>query len=90
MGFFNKDLVNALLGRGYHCSQCGAKMFFEDEYEETLICPKCGHEVPLERYGIENDEDYDSLYPTMDEIRGDEEDCGESYDEVCDELSHDD
>ena len=70
MGFFNKDLVDGLLGRGYYCSICGEKMFFENEYEETLICPNCGHETPLERYGAESDEDYEAMYPSKEEVVG--------------------
>lgn len=38
-------------------------MEFEDEWEDTLVCPACGHSVDLEHYGMENDEEYDALYP---------------------------
>lgn len=41
-------------------------MEFEDEWEDTLVCPACGHSVDLEHYGMENDEEYDALYPTRD------------------------
>lgn len=43
-------------------------MEFEDEWEDTLVCPTCGHSVDLEHYGMENDEEYDALYPTRDQI----------------------
>lgn len=39
-----------------------------DEWEDTLVCPACGHSVDLEHYGMENDEEYDALYPTRDQI----------------------
>lgn len=38
-------------------------MEFEDEWGDTLVCPACGHSVDLEHYGMENDEEYDALYP---------------------------
>ena len=41
----------------------GGLMEFEDEWEDTLVCPACGHSVDLEHYGMENDEEYDALYP---------------------------
>lgn len=43
-------------------------MEFEDEWEDTLICPECGHSVDLEHYGFENDEEYDALYPSKEEF----------------------
>lgn len=43
-------------------------MEFEDEYEDILVCPACGHSVELEHYGFENDEEYEALYPTKEEI----------------------
>lgn len=96
MGFFNKKRLEAMNGRGYFCSQCGTKMFFENEFEDTLICPNCGHEIPTERYGMEDDEDYDALYPTAEEVLGvnededDDNEFGETYEEEFNELSHDD
>lgn len=94
MNFFNDALRDALFTGRYVCSQCGAKMEFEDEHEDILVCPSCGHSVELERYGFENDEEYEALYPTKEEVLGyddDEEDeyHGETYDEVCGELSDD-
>ena len=96
MGFFNDLLKEALFSGNYICSQCGARMEFEDEYEETLVCPECGYDVALERYGFESDEEYNALYPTKEEVCGyddddedDDEYNGESYDEVYGELSDD-
>lgn len=90
MGFFNDLLADALLSGRYICSECGAKMEFEDEYKDVLICSKCSHSVDLDRYGSENDEDYDALYPTKEEVVGYGDDCtGENYDEVCGELDND-
>lgn len=67
MSFFNNAQRDALLTGRYICSECGALMEFEDEYEEVLICPECGHSVDLEHYGFENDEEYEALYPTREE-----------------------
>lgn len=93
MGFLNDASMEALLSGRYICSECGAKMEFEDEWEDILVCPECGHSVDSEHYGFENDEDYDALYPTKEEVLGyDEEDedyTGETYDEVCGELDDD-
>lgn len=68
MSFFNNSQIEGLLTGQYICSECGGLMEFEDEWEDTLVCPECGHSVDLEHYGFENDEDYDALYPTKDEI----------------------
>lgn len=45
-------------------------MEFEDEWEDTLVCPHCGHSVDLEEYGCEGDEKYENLYPTREEVLG--------------------
>lgn len=92
MSFFNEKQIEAMKRGQYICSECGEVMKFEDEWENTLICPNCGHETPLERYGCESDEEYEKLYPTLEELMGatDEEDEdnpeGEVYDEICGEL----
>ena len=51
-------------------------MQFEDEWEDILVCLECGHSVDLDHYGMENDEEYEALYPTKEEVCGysDEED----------------
>jgi len=61
MGYFNDLLSNALKSGRYTCSQCGARMEFEDENEDILICPKCGHSVDLDDYGSEDD--FDDIIP---------------------------
>lgn len=94
MGFFNDKQIEAMFGGGYFCSECGSKMEFEDEWEDILICPKCGHSIDSDHYGFENEEDYDALFPTKEEVLGIEEDpydedANEPYDEVCGELDDD-
>ncbi len=92
MSMFNEKQMEAMFGGNYICSKCGGKMEFEDKWEETLVCPACGHDVAVERYGMENDEEYEAQYPTREEVVGYEDDkdeddyCGETYDEVCGEL----
>ncbi len=92
MSIFNEKQIKAMFSRNYICSKCGGKMEFEDEWENTLVCPQCGHDIDLERYGFESDEEYEALYPTKEEVLGYEEDededneYGETYDEVCGEL----
>lgn len=96
MSFFNDKQKEALLSGNYYCSQCGNLMEFEDEWEDTLVCPnpECGHSVDSDRYGCEDDDEYERLYPTLEEVLGiaDEEDNeedhpeGETYDEVYGEL----
>lgn len=70
MSFFNDAQKDALLTGRYICSKCGARMQFEDEWEDILVCLKCGHSVELERYGMEDDEEYEALYPTREEVCG--------------------
>lgn len=55
MSFFNDAQRDGLLTGRYICSECGGLMEFEDEWEDTLVCPACGHSVDLEHYGMEND-----------------------------------
>lgn len=93
MSFFNDAQVDALLTGRYICNECGALMEFENEWEDTLVCPKCGNSIDSDHYGM-SDEEYDALYPTMEEICGYEDEDedeynGEIYEEVCGELSDD-
>ncbi len=92
MDFMNDDLREAMLSGKYICSKCGELMEFEDEFEDILVCSNCGHSVDLDRYGFD-DEEYEQLYLTREEVLGyDEEeleDDGETYDEVYGELSDD-
>ena len=73
MSIFNEKQTKAMLNNEYVCSQCGEKMEFEDEWEDILVCPHCGHSVDLDRYGCEDDEEYEKLYPTREEVLGIEE-----------------
>ena len=94
MSIFNEKQTKAMFDREYICSKCGKLMEFEDKWEDTLICSNCGHSVDLEKYGCENEEEYENLYPTKEDVLGiatedeDDEDNpeGETYDEVCGEL----
>lgn len=70
MSFFNDAQKDALLTGRYICSKCGARMQFEDEWEDVLVCLECGHSVELERHGMEDDEEYEALYPTREEVCG--------------------
>lgn len=70
MSFFNDAQKDALLTGRYICSKCGARMQFEDEWEDILVCLECGHSVELERYGMEDYEEYEALYPTREEVCG--------------------
>lgn len=47
MSFFNDAQRDALFTGRYICSECGGLMEFEDEYEDILVCPACGHSVEL-------------------------------------------
>lgn len=93
MDIFNNAQMEALKTGKYFCRKCGALMKFEDEWEDILICPKCGYSEDSDRYGF-TDEEYEKLYPTKEEVCGYDEDeddeyNGETYDEVYGELSDD-
>lgn len=88
MGFISDKHLEAMRTGVYPCEKCDGFMEFEDEYEETLICKKCGYEVDVDMYGHDPNE---NLYPTKDEITDEYDDesddsYGETYDEVYDEL----
>lgn len=68
MSIFNEEQIKAMSSREYICSECGKLMEFEDEWEDVLVCPHCGHSVDIDMYGCENEEDYENLYPTQDEL----------------------
>lgn len=73
----------------YYCPICHEIMQFEDEVErDDLICPHCGCSEDLDHYGY-TDEEYDALYPSMEEVLGIEpefEEGVELYEEVYNEL----
>ena len=56
-------------------------MEFEDEGEDILVCPHCGHSVELDDYGREGDEEYENLYPTLEEVLNMENDSEEESEE---------
>ena len=68
MSIFNEKQVEAMFSHNYICPKCGGKMEFEDEYEDILICTKCNHDMELDRYGFESDEEYDALYPRKEDL----------------------
>ena len=88
----SKKQAEALRTGEYWCDECGSPMVFENEEErDVLICTnsKCRYETDADHYGL-TDEEYDALYPTKEEVLGyseeEENDPGETYDEVHGEL----
>ena len=74
------------------CAKCGALMEYEDDSEDVLVCPKCGHSVFTSKFAEDDEEDsYESVYnqPYDGEFDGpytrDEDDYGEYYDPEYDE-----
>ena len=65
--FFNEKAIEGMLTGIYICPNCGGRMIFEDDDCSSLVCPNCGDDVDYEKYGFDNDEDYDALYPLVDE-----------------------
>ena len=63
MSIFSERYVKALFTGEYICSECGAKMVFDDEWETRLVCPKCWNSMSLEEYSMEEGEQYTELYP---------------------------
>ena len=45
MSIFNEKQIKAMESGTYICSECGKVMEFEDKWEDTLVCPHCGHSV---------------------------------------------
>lgn len=77
MSIFNEKQIEAMFSREYICHECGELMEFEDEWEDTLVCPYCGHSIDLDEYGCEDDEEYENLYPTKKELLDIEDDSEE-------------
>lgn len=48
MSIFNEKQIKAMTSGRYICSECGSVMEFEDEWEDTLVCPHCGHSIDLD------------------------------------------
>lgn len=80
MSIFNEEQIKAMFSREYICHECGNLMEFEDEWEDILVCPHCGHSVELDDYGCEDEEEYRNLYPTREEIMDIVDDSEESDD----------
>ena len=73
MSIFNDKRIEAMNSGEYFCRECGALMGFEDEWEENLICNNCNHEEELDRYGFNSEEEYEAMYPTLEEVLACEE-----------------
>lgn len=78
----------ALKDLDYYCPECGGKMEFADD--EVVVCNDCGYSIEADDYDdlLEDDSDY----PTREEFFGydedeDEDDSGETYDDVYGETS---
>jgi len=68
MSVFSEKYYEALATGKFLCSKCKARMKFEDKWESTLICPKCGYRVETQFYGFENEEEFKAAYPTLEEL----------------------
>ena len=68
MSFFNEKRWEAFETGKFICAKCGAEMIFTDRWEEKLLCPKCGYRINAEMYGFDSQEEYDALYPTLEEL----------------------
>lgn len=66
--FLNEKQVEAMLTQNYICPECGAKMKWETEWEDILVCESCGSSMDSEMYGLDSDEEYEKLYPTEEEV----------------------
>ena len=52
MSIFNEEQIKAMFSREYICHECGHLMEFEDEWEDTLVCPHCGHSIEIQKVHI--------------------------------------
>lgn len=66
MSVFNEKRWLAFETGKFICAKCGEEMIFEDEWEENLLCPKCGYRVTAEMYGFDSEEEYEAVYPIID------------------------
>lgn len=68
MSFSNEKFHEAFISGEYICDKCGSLMRFEDEkWKDVLLCEQCGNSIATEQYGY-TDEEYASLYPTLEEV----------------------
>lgn len=70
MSIFNEEQLKAMFSREYICHGCGPFVEFGDEWEDTLVCPRCGRGIGLDDCGCEGDGEYESGYPTREEVLG--------------------
>lgn len=91
MNFMNEKRLKAMISGEYPCEKCGELMKWETDWEDILICPKCGYSIDSDHYGL-TEEEYEALYPTLEEVinqeESDEELEGEIYEEVYEELDN--
>lgn len=89
MGLLSEKMLEGMRTGKYPCEKCGNLMIWETDREDILVCPKCGYSVDSDHYGF-TDEEYEALYPTLEELIDQEEDdedsCEEIYEEVYNEL----
>lgn len=86
----NGKRFKAFITGVYICDKCGARM--KQINEDEWYCPACGIDIDTDHYGY-SEEEYENLYPTIDEVLElytIDDECVDCYEEVCDELSHDD
>ena len=72
-GFFSDAYLKAMKTGKYICPECGHKMRWEDEWEDTLVCDKCGFSEEGDHYGY-TDEEYEALFPTKEQVCGYDDD----------------
>ena len=75
MDFFNQKQLDAMKTGVYICENCGSQMEFEDQWEDSLVCPNCGNSTDVDHYGFTDEEKAyfdqkagkctDWLYPTV-------------------------
>lgn len=66
MSIFNEKRWLAFETGKFICAKCGKEMIFEDRWEEHLLCPYCGYRIEVEKYGFDNEEEYEAVYPILD------------------------
>lgn len=72
----------------YKCPECGNDMIWENKASGDLVCEECGYGENIEHHGL-TDEEYEELYPVLEDDDESEDDSGERYDEVYNELNED-
>ena len=70
MSIFNEEQLKAMFSREYICHECGHLMEFEDEWVDSLVCPRCGPGIDLDDCGRVGNEGYENLSPPREEVLG--------------------